>query len=93
MRPIRLAIRLSPVAVLLLLVLSLLVVTLGRVDRTIEATGEVGINNYLIVRPRVSGFVTEILVEPGDMVTRGQVLLRLEDHEFEKRDPWRAAGH
>lgn len=84
MKAIRIGLRTFPVAVALLLLIILALAMVGRIERTVEAQGEVQVRSYQVVRPLVPGFVREILVEPGDQVVAGDVLVRLEEPEFQR---------
>lgn len=55
------------------------VVAWDRVERRITVQARVQADHAAEVAPEVSGNVLERLVEPGDVVHRGQALLRLED--------------
>lgn len=50
---------------------------------TILASGNLVFNNQIQIRSEVTGIVTEVLVEEGDMVKKGQVLLQLDPTAFE----------
>ncbi|MGQ3683660.1 MAG: efflux RND transporter periplasmic adaptor subunit [Candidatus Loosdrechtia sp.] len=58
----------------------------SNIDITLKATGEVGFNQdrFVIVAPRVSGVVKEVLVGLGDRVEKGQVLALLDSIELGK---------
>ncbi|HEX5717164.1 MAG TPA: efflux RND transporter periplasmic adaptor subunit [Thermoanaerobaculia bacterium] len=75
------AIRMLPAGVALILAGAVLFLLLGRVERTVEAGGEVRVERYQVVRPQVAGLVSGLFVEPGETVSRGQVLLELKDYE------------
>ncbi|HVG08063.1 MAG TPA: efflux RND transporter periplasmic adaptor subunit [Thermoanaerobaculia bacterium] len=75
------AVRMLPAGVGLILAGALLFLLLGRVERTVEAGGEVRVERYQVVRPQVAGLVSGVFVEPGETVARGQVLLDLKDYE------------
>jgi len=85
MRVVRRLLRLFPIALCGVLVVGLLLLFLLRIERTVEATGEVRVSNYQVVRPEVAGIVGEVYVEPGTMVNAGQMLCRLVDYEFERQ--------
>lgn len=84
MRPIRWALWALPVGAGVVLLVGLLFALLGRVDRTVEAAGEVQVERYHLVRAQVSGLVSRVLVEPGDRVLVDEPLIQLEDHEFQR---------
>ena len=83
MKVLRIVLRAFPLAVALLLLVVLALAMSGRIERTVEARGEVQVGVYQVVRPQVAGFVRQIEVEPGDRVGVGDVLVRLEDPQFE----------
>jgi RND family efflux transporter MFP subunit len=53
--------------------------------RTLSAEGYVGYLNEVPVRSEVLGIVTDVLVEPGQEVRKGEVLLRLNTGEHSTR--------
>jgi multidrug efflux pump subunit AcrA (membrane-fusion protein) len=53
--------------------------------RTISAEGYVGYLNEAAIRSEVLGIVTDVLVEPGQEVRKGEVLLRLHTGEHATR--------
>ncbi len=63
----------------------------GRGDLTIPitGTGEIQPKSRSVIKPEASGEVIEIPVDPGQMVTAGQLLIRL-DQEEEQRNVTRA---
>lgn len=83
MKGLRIVLRVFPLAVALLLLVVLALAMSGRIERTVEARGEVQVGIYQVVRPRVAGFVRQVEVESGDRVGVGDVLVRLEDPQFE----------
>ncbi len=85
MSAVRRLLRLFPIALCAALVVGLLLLFLLRIERTVEATGEVRVSSYQVVRPEVAGIVSEVYVEPGTMVAAGQMLCRLVDYEFERQ--------
>lgn len=84
MKMVHRALRILPVGVGLVLAIAALFLLLGRVERTVEAGGEVRVERYQVVRPEVAGLVSGVFVEPGQTVARGQVLLELRDHESQR---------
>lgn len=82
MRGLRIVLRFFPLAVAFLLLLVLGLASAGRIERTVEARGEVRVGSYQVVRPGVAGFVRDIKVESGDRVKVGDPLVRLEDPLF-----------
>lgn len=83
-RSIRWFARAFPVGLGLIVVGALGFAFLVRIQRVVEAPGEVRVERYQVVRPQVSGLVMTIHAEPGERVYRGQVLLELRDHELER---------
>ena len=81
MKSIRSLLGLVPVLLGLLILTAMAVVFLIRIERVIEARGEVGLGRYQQVRPSVPGLVSRVLVEPGDTVRADEVLIELEDPE------------
>lgn len=53
--------------------------------RTVSAEGYVGYLNEVPIRSEVLGIVTDVLVEPGQEVRKGEVLLRLNTGEHSTR--------
>jgi HlyD family secretion protein len=84
MRTIRWALRLVPFSAGLLLIAIVLFAFLGRIERTVEARGEVRVKRYQMIRPQVSGLITQIFIQPGDRVQKDQPLVRLEDYDFQR---------
>lgn len=84
MKLIRSILRLLPIGTGLLILTVLFFVLLGRVERTVEAGGEVRVQRYQVIRPQVSGLVTTVWVETGQPVRRGQALVQLKDHELQQ---------
>src|SRR5262245_6706512 len=84
MKMIHQAIRLLPAGLGSILVAAALFLLLGRVERTVEAGGEVRVERYEVVRPQVAGLVSGVFVEPGETVARGQVLLELKDYASQR---------
>ena len=44
----------------------------------VTATGEIKPKEYVELQAEISGVITELLVEEGDLVTRGDLLLKIE---------------
>jgi multidrug resistance efflux pump len=82
---LRRLLRLLPVAIFMILAAGAAVLVLGRVERTVDARGEIRVERYQVVRPAVSGIVVEVLVAPGDQVSVGQVVARLRDAELRRQ--------
>ena len=57
----------------------------GEIERIVVATGTIEPEREVEVRPRISGIVEQIQVEPGDMVTKGQPLLEIDKELIEVR--------
>src|SRR4051812_33775602 len=55
----------------------------GDLDITVENSGKVQPSRNVAVTSGASGLVTEVLVSAGDKVTKGQPLVRLDDHELQ----------
>jgi multidrug resistance efflux pump len=69
---------------LLALLIVAALVTAGamiRMERYVSATGFVTTEHYAEVRPPLSGTVAEILVDSGERVERGEVLVRLDSSQ------------
>ncbi len=79
MRHLRIAIRIFPLIIVSLIVVVAILALFTKIERTVEARGEVRIHDYEVIRPLVEGIVQEVLVETGDLVSPGQVLARLEE--------------
>jgi membrane fusion protein, multidrug efflux system len=54
-------------------------VTVGKIERTIEAVGTLASNESVVLSPEISGRITEILFEEGQAVTVGAPLFKLDD--------------
>jgi membrane fusion protein (multidrug efflux system) len=54
-------------------------VTTGSIDRQIEAVGTLASNESVVLAPEITGRITEILFEEGQMVKAGDPLIRLDD--------------
>ena len=57
-------------------------VTASPMQRTIEAVGTLQSNESVIVRPEITGRVSEILFEEGQDVTKDTALIRLDDSTY-----------
>jgi len=57
---------------------------LVRIERTVEAEGEVRVERFQVVRPQVTGLVSGVFVEAGETVSRGQALVALKDYELQR---------
>lgn len=57
----------------------------GPIERTVVATGTIEPENEVEVRPRISGIVEKIHVDPGEVVEAGQVLLEIDRELIEVR--------
>jgi len=55
------------------------------IERIVVATGTVEPEGEVEVRPRIAGIVEKILVEPGDQVSEGQILVEIERELIEAR--------
>jgi multidrug resistance efflux pump len=84
MKVIHRAIRVLPASVGLVLAAAALFLFLVRIERTVEAGGEVRVERYQVVRPQVAGLVSGVLVQPGERVLQGQVLVELKDYESQR---------
>lgn len=54
----------------------------GEAGAVLEATGYVTARRQATVSAQITGTLTEVLIEEGDHVTRGQILARLEDSGY-----------
>ncbi|PWC46865.1 efflux RND transporter periplasmic adaptor subunit [Azospirillum sp. TSA6c] len=54
-------------------------VRVGTVERTVTAVGSLLSNESVIVRPEIAGRISEIAFKEGQRVTKGTVLVRLDD--------------
>lgn len=54
-------------------------VRVGTVDRTVTAVGSLLSNESVVVRPEIAGRISEIAFKEGQRVTKGAVLVRLDD--------------
>ena len=53
------------------------------VDRFLESTDDAYLEaDYTTVAPKVSGYISEVLVDDNQQVKAGQVLARIDDHDF-----------
>ncbi len=72
--------------IMALLVTIVVWASLSKVDRVVVARGQLGTTlSRLLVQPLSTGIIREILVEPGDVVSKGQALATL-DATFAKAD-------
>lgn len=46
----------------------------GNIERTTVLTGKIEPRDEILIKPQISGIVTKINVEPGDMVREGDVI-------------------
>jgi len=81
MKLVHRAIRVLPASVGLILCTIALFLLVARVQRTVDAGGEVRVERYQVVRPQIAGLVAGVYVQPGEWVSRGQVLVQLEDFQ------------
>ena len=65
---------------------------LRSIERIVVATGTIEPEGEVAVRPRIPGIVEQILVEPGDAVRKGQVLVEIERELIEARVAEARAG-
>jgi len=65
----------------------------GSLPLTQRLSGVVEARNQVAIYPEISAVVTEVLVQDGDTVEKGQPLVRLRDTEFEKRLKQARASH
>ncbi|WP_042689800.1 efflux RND transporter periplasmic adaptor subunit [Azospirillum sp. B506] len=54
-------------------------VRIGTVERTVTAVGSLLSNESVVVRPEIAGRISEIAFKEGQRVTKGTVLVRLDD--------------
>ncbi|MBY6263573.1 efflux RND transporter periplasmic adaptor subunit [Azospirillum sp. 412522] len=54
-------------------------VRVGVVERTVTAVGSLLSNESVVIRPEIAGRISEIAFKEGQRVTRGSVLVRLDD--------------
>ena len=50
---------------------------MGDISRTTIVTGKIEPRNEVSVKPQISGIITEILKEAGDLVTQGEVIAKV----------------
>jgi len=51
--------------------------TVGTIDKTTVLTGKIEPRDEIAIKPQISGIITEILVEPGDVVKEGDIIARI----------------
>ncbi len=51
--------------------------TTGSIERTSVLTGTIEPRDEINIKPQISGIISEVLVEPGDMVNEGDVIARI----------------
>ncbi|CAO3435185.1 efflux RND transporter periplasmic adaptor subunit [Azospirillum endophyticum] len=54
-------------------------VRVGTVERTVTAVGSLLSNESVVIRPEIAGRISEIAFKEGQRITRGTVLVRLDD--------------
>lgn len=84
-RTVRWIIRVIPAGILALLLIGIALVALVRIERTVEAGGEILVERYQVVRAPIPGRVESLRVGPGDRVQSGAVLARLFDPDLERQ--------
>lgn len=47
------------------------------IERTTVLTGKIEPSDEIEIKPQISGIISEILVEPGDQVTNGQIIAKI----------------
>lgn len=47
------------------------------IERTTVLTGKIEPRDEIEIKPQISGIISEILVEPGDQVTNGQIIAKI----------------
>lgn len=57
----------------------------GSVAETVSGTGQVSATSQVELKPKVNANVTQVLVAPGDVVSKGQVLFRLDARDAYKQ--------
>jgi len=60
-------------------------VEMARFEEAVELTGELRALAQVNVGPRISGRLSEVLVDNGDYVKKGQILARIDDQEIEQQ--------
>jgi HlyD family secretion protein len=60
-------------------------VHIGSVSEVVSGTGQVSATSQVDLKPKVNANVTSVLVSPGDKVTKGQVLFRLDARDAYKQ--------
>lgn len=51
--------------------------TYGNIDKTTVLTGKIEPRDEIDIKPQISGIISEINVEPGDMVKEGEVIAKI----------------
>ena len=82
MKSIHRILRLLPMVGTLLVASCIILVWLVRIDRSIEAGGIIEVEQFELVRPRIGGLITKVLVRSGEFVRVGQILMELEDRDL-----------
>jgi len=65
----------------------------GALPLTQRLSGVVKARNQIAIYPEVNAIITEVLVENGEAVRKGQALVRLRDREFHQRLKQAEANH
>ncbi|RPJ57089.1 MAG: efflux RND transporter periplasmic adaptor subunit [Acidobacteria bacterium] len=60
-------------------------VEMARFEEAVELTGELRALAQVNVGPKISGRLSEVLVDNGDYVKKGQILARIDDQEIEQQ--------
>lgn len=56
---------------------SIVTPTINTIERTTVLTGKIEPRDEIAIKPQISGIITEILVEPGDMVKEGDIIAHI----------------
>lgn len=51
--------------------------SIGTIDKTTVLTGQIEPRDEIAIKPQISGIISEILVEPGDIVKEGDVIAKI----------------